>query len=174
MRTFSKRKQSNHQGKPMLPSVGHAEFRATWRTNWLSSIQELADLDMQRATWLNPHGKNPHFSFVEYVTCYFDDLRFGEEEGGYAARIADNLLSQEEAAAVSEFHTLFNNYKSPTHDYDHCAILQDPEWLRVVAAARAAQALLAIMIDRLEERESLLEASVHALATAARYTSDVR
>lgn len=58
----------------MTPPTATAEQRANWRSNWLSSIQELADLEMQRATWLNPHNGNPHYSFVEYIEVYFDDL----------------------------------------------------------------------------------------------------
>lgn len=50
------------------------ELRRNWRTNWLSSIQEFADEDTQRRLWLDPTNGNPHYSFGEYVCCYFDDL----------------------------------------------------------------------------------------------------
>ena len=148
-------------------TAGHSEYRATWRGDWLSSIQELADLAMQRATWLNPQCENRHYSFVEYVECYFTDLLLREEEGGYPARLADNLLSPEEAAAASQLHIVFSNYRPPTDRFDHRAILEDPEWLCVVEAAQAAQALLATMIARPEERERLLKTSVHAFTGAA-------
>ena len=152
----------------MPPSSGDTEFRASWRASWLSSIQELADMGMQRSTWLNPQSGNRHYSFVEYVESYFSDLALSKDDGGYPRRIADNLLSQEEAAAVSHFHVLFDSYKPRTDRFDHQDILEDPNWHRVVEAAQAAQARLATMIDHPEERESLLLPSVHALAAAGR------
>jgi len=145
------------------------EYRATWRANWLRSIQELADLEMQRATWLNPHSGNVHYSFVEYVESYFSDLALAKDSGGYPARIAENLLSEEEAAAVCRFHVLFDSYKPPTDWYDHDAILEDPKWLDVVDAAQTAQARLATIINDLIEKQSLLQASVHAFAAAGRF-----
>ncbi|MBE0579128.1 hypothetical protein [Devosia sp.] len=152
----------------MPPPSGDTERRASWRLNWLSSIQELADVGMQRTTWLNAHSGNRHYSFVEYVESYFSDLALSKDDGGYPARIADNLLSQDEAAAVSHFHILFDNYEPRTDRFDHHDILADPNWHRVVEAAQAAQALLATMIDHPGERESLLRPSVHALAAAGR------
>lgn len=152
----------------MTTQTASAEVRANWRANWLSSIQELADLEMQRATWLNPHNDNPHYSFVEYVEVYFDDLLFGDASGGYAAAIAEGLLSEEEAAAASTLHALLDRYKAPTDDYDHRAILEDPAWHRVVGAARETQASLSTIIVQPEERASLLLPTVHAIAAAAR------
>lgn len=140
----------------MTPPTATAEQRANWRSNWLSSIQELADLEMQRATWLNPHNGNPHYSFVEYIEVYFDDLALGDVGGGYAARVAEGLLSDEEAAAASRLHALLDRYESPTDDYDHLAILEDPAWHHVVGAAREAQASLSTIIVQPEERASLL------------------
>lgn len=147
---------------------GDPDVRATWRANWLSSIQELADLGMQRATWLNPHSGNPHYSFVEYVESYFSDLALAKDWGGYAARIKEHLLSQDEAAAVSQLHAVFESYEPPADWFDHHSILEDPKWLRVVDAAQAAQARLATIIDDPLERESLLRPSVHGPTAAGR------
>lgn len=152
----------------MTPPTATAELRANWRHNWLSSIQELADLEMQRATWLNPHNGNPHYSFVEYIEVYFDDLLLGNVDGGYAARVEEGLLSDEEAAAAAGLHAILVRYESPTDDYDHSAILEDPAWHRVVGAAREAQTSLSTMIDQPEERASLQLPSEHAIAAAAK------
>lgn len=151
----------------MTPPTASAELRTNWRANWLTSIQELADLEMQRATWLSPHNGNPHYSFVEYIEVYFDDLLLGNVDGGYAARVAEGLLSDEEAAAAAKLHTILDRYESPTDDCDHSAILEDPAWHRVVGAAREAQASLSTMIVQPEERASLLLPSEHAIAAAA-------
>lgn len=148
-----------------------AEQRTNWRANWLASIQELTDLEMQRATWLNPDNGNPHYSFIEYITVYFDDLLLGETNGGYSARMAEGLLSEREADAASRLHLLLDDYKSPTDDYDHHAILADPAWHRVVATAQEAQAVLASLIAQPDEKIYLLQASEHAIAAAG---ADVR
>jgi hypothetical protein len=63
---------------------------------------------------------------------YFSDLALSEDEGGCPARIADNLLSEAEAAAVSHFQVLLDNYESRTDRFDHHDILADPYWHRVV------------------------------------------
>lgn len=122
---------------------------------------------MQRATWLNPHSGNPHYSFVEYVEVYFDDLALGAADGGYAARIAEKLLTDEEAATASRLHALLDHYEAPTNDGDHRAILGDPAWHRVVGAAQETQAMLATLIDQPGERANLLQPSEHAVAAAA-------
>jgi hypothetical protein len=140
----------------MVSHTPSGNLRGTWRAEWLRSIQELADLDMQRATWVNPANPNPHDSFVEYVECYFDDLGLTEQDGGYSARIAEGLLSPAEAAAVSEFHALFDHYEPPNGDSDAQAVLDDPAWQRVVDAAKDAQHRLTRIIDDPDERIYLL------------------
>ena len=79
------------------------KLRKAWRKNWLGSLEEVADVEMQRSTWLNPDNCNPHYSFVEYVECYFDGLVLNDSEGGYSAPIAEGLLTTEEARAVERF-----------------------------------------------------------------------
>ena len=132
------------------------EQRRNWRTNWLSSIKEFADDDTQRRLWLDTTNANPHFSFVEYLCCYFDDL--GLSEGGYDSAAKEYLLSAEEAAAIADFHRILNTYPRPTDVYDHKAILADPKWADVVASAKLAQAALLVLIDDPHERRLLIEA----------------
>lgn len=147
----------------MPPIAPNPERRARWRNDWLSSIEELANLDMQRATWLNLTNANPHYSYIEYLECYFTDLCLSD---GYAARVADGFLSSDEAAAASQLHSLLDRYKPPTDEFDRQAILQDPRWLQVVSAAKVAQAMLATMLNDPEERKSLLIPSEYAFAAA--------
>ncbi len=130
------------------------ELRKNWRTKWLSSIQQFSDEDTQRRLWLDPTNTNPHWSFVEYICCYFDDL--GLSDGGYDWAIDEKLLSQEEVAAVAHFHQVADNYKSPTNNYDHAAILADAKWTEVVEAAKRAQSDLLIHIDDPHERRLLI------------------
>ena len=131
------------------------ELRRNWRTNWLSSIQELADDETQRRLWLDSTNTNPHFSFVECFCSYFDDL--GLSDRGYKWAVMQGLLSEEEVAAVAGFHKIAHAYESPTDDYDHQAILADPKWADVVAAAKQAQAELLRLIDDPREHRLLME-----------------
>ena len=131
------------------------ELRRNWRTRWLSSIQEFADDETQKRLWLDRENTNPHFSFVEYICCYFDDL--GLSDGNYDWALNEGLLSADEVAAVAHFHRAADAYDSPTDDYDHEAILADPEWALVVAAAKRAEDPLAQLIDDSYERRVLLD-----------------
>lgn len=127
--------------------VADSHMRVGWRQNWLSSIQEFADEETQRRSWLNPRNGNPHFSFPELFNCYFDGLLLSD--GGYAWALKEGLVTAEEATAVEDFHQLAKTYDSPgDDDGDHQAILADPKWADVVNAAKAAQTnLLTLLSD---------------------------
>jgi hypothetical protein len=132
-----------------------SELRRNWRSRWLGSIQEFADDEVQQRTWLDTTNTNPHFSFVEYFCCYFDDL--GLSDGGYRWALNKGLVSENEAKAVSDFHRAADSYDRPTDDYDHKAILADPKWGEVVAGARHAQAALLPLLDDPQDRRFLVE-----------------
>lgn len=125
-------------------------LRRSWRLNWLSSIRELSALDWQRSRW--GKSSNPHHSFVEYITVYFDDVLLGED---YLERLTEGLISQREVAAVADFHAAIDRY--PVHlGIDHDAILRDPAWIETVAAAAGARTNLLAIIDEPDERRELL------------------
>jgi len=105
--------------------------------------------------WLDSKNTNPHFSFIEYFCCYFDDLNLSD--GGYDWALSEGMLSADEVTAVAEFHQTADAYDSPTDDYDQQAILADPKWTEVVAAAKRAQDALSQLIDDAHERRFLLE-----------------
>ncbi len=130
------------------------EQRESWRENWLGSIQEFADIEIQKRMWLDASNTNPHFSFVEYFCCYFDDLNLSSN--GYISALDSGLVNAKEVAAVADFHQIADTYKSPTDVYDHQTILSDPLWLEVVAAALRAQSLLVELIDDPQERSALM------------------
>lgn len=131
------------------------DLRQGWRISWLSSIQEFADDEAQRRLWLDRNNTNPHFSFVEYMCSYFDDLDLSD--GGYERALSEGLVSKEEAGAVSEFHRLAHVYDSPTDDYDHETILADEKWADLVEAAKRAKASLLCLIHDPQERQVLTE-----------------
>jgi hypothetical protein len=120
------------------------DLRRSWRLNWLGSIHEFADYAAQRRHWLDPNNRNPHFSFVEYMCCYFDDLDLSNS--GYEPIQNKGFLSASEVDAVRDFHAAANAYSSPTDDYDNQAILDDPNWQVVVRLAAIAKARLHILI----------------------------
>ncbi|MEO6799223.1 MAG: hypothetical protein ABI178_04745 [Rhodanobacter sp.] len=81
------------------------------RLNWLGSLQEFSDYSLQLHAWrggLEP--KNPHWSFREFMCSYFDDLSLSM---GYDWPLNDGFVSNEERAAVVEFHQAANKYKCP-------------------------------------------------------------
>ena len=131
-----------------------AEIRPTWRRNWLESITEFADYDLQRRSWFGgPDFNSPYWSFTEWMCRYFDDYALSF---GYAKFIGDGLVSQDEANAVREFHAAADAYKAPGgDDYNHSAILSDPAWLHVVSLADTARLRLLTIIKDPSERELL-------------------
>lgn len=132
------------------------EFRTNWRLNWLGSIQEFADIDEQRAKWLDYSNPSPHYCFIEYMCCYFDELGFTRHDNSYAWAIENNLVSEVEAAAVAEFHQLADVYECPSRDSTEPEILADPEWLKVVSAAQNARRQLLDLLNSPRERDILM------------------
>ena len=76
------------------------------------------------------------------MCCYFDDALLSDHDA-YERMIANRYVTQEEASAVADFHSLADQYHSPGRDdYDTPAILSDPAWHKVVEAAQLAQSSL--------------------------------
>ena len=142
---------------------GQTRQRTAWRLNWLRAISDAADVDMQRATWLNPENGNPHFSFTECVSCYFDDLRLGS---GYNAAVNGGLVTEQEAVLASNFHTAFNRYVEVNSDQSDESVLADPKWLVVVREAAMLKRKLLDYLLAGDERTVLSERSIYALQAA--------
>lgn len=71
-------------------------------------------------------------------------------------RIEKGDINPDEGAAVSQFHTLADAYKSPNgDDWDSAAILADPAWRAVSEAAQATQKALLEGLTDLDERQLL-------------------
>jgi len=135
--------------------VKNKKHMAEWRKNWLTSIAELSDIDKQRRVWLDTQQANPHSSFVEYMSSYLDDLFIVDDFQDFVDK---GLISQKEAECVREFHLLARSYTPPQNDdYDHPAILNDPNWVNVVNAAAEAKRRL---LGGLDENETKFLTSV--------------
>jgi hypothetical protein len=129
--------------------------RSKWRFNWLSCIAQLTSIDLQRTSWLDARNQNPHWSFVEFNCCYFDDCRLSE---GYSKLINDSFVTQEEYLVLHDWHRDLDKYNAPTNDQrDHEKILSDSRWLRVVEIGNAARQQLESILTN-DEKSILLNA----------------
>ena len=110
---------------------------------WFCRVHELADIELQRRTWLDPANLNPHWSYIEFVESYpaSDQLQEALNRG---------WLTREEFDLLDELGALVFSHQAPGgDDYDNAAVLADPAWQAVVnAAAKAQQRLLSMTEDR--------------------------
>ena len=120
------------------------------RTGWFGSVSEIADIELQRRTWLDPANQNPHWSYIEFVCSYpdYDQLYQAHREG---------WLSAQELKILEDLHRKLDAHSAPGgNEYDNAAVLADPEWHVVVAAAERAKQQLLSIVHKQCERETLL------------------
>lgn len=131
-----------------------AEIRRILRLRWLSCLNEFADVELQRRMWLDPANTNPHWSYVEIMCSYFDDMLMGRS---YDALVAQGLVGTEEAAIVRPLHDLLDLHDAPGgDDWDAKRILADPAWLAICNLAKVTNLRLAGLLTEPAEREALL------------------
>lgn len=119
-----------------------------WRKRWLSCINKLTSLDLQRKSWLDKTNTNPHWTFVEFMCTYFDDLAI---DNSYKYQLEKEWVLKQEFEIIKEWHEELDKFHSPQNDdYDHEAILNDPKWLEIVQMGVNARNKLA---KTLSERE---------------------
>lgn len=130
------------------------EEKNNWRERWLNSICELTSIELQINTWLDQTNTNPHWSFVEFIECYFDDLSLNDY---YATALSMKLVTNQEYELIREWHEMLYNYKSPgDDDYNHKAILEDSNWIGIVEIGEKSKNQLAQIIDS-EEKKLLMQ-----------------
>ena len=124
-------------------SVSDEELLMLRRVRWKSSIEELTSLEHQLKTWLDAEKPSVHYTYVEFMCCYFDDLLCGMS---YSQLVENGYVNEQEKTAVIEWHTALDDYNSPRNDdYDDVAILNDPEWIRIAASGAVAWKQLKIL-----------------------------
>ncbi len=129
------------------------ELIKTWRKNWLLSILYVASIKDQSQHWINPEQNNPYWSFVELMCTYFDDLSLND---GYESFVNQGFVTPEEVALVSDWHGKLDGYDPPNNDeYNHFAILNDPEWISICREARHVCKKLLSVLSNPDERELL-------------------
>jgi hypothetical protein len=144
-----------------MGALENHEFRKIWRLNWLGSLADLANIELQQR-WLNQMITNPGWTYVEFVCKYFDDL--GWSDGDYEEKFQSGFVTRDEHQCVKDFHLALDQYVAPNGDYDHLAILGDPAWQKIVALGHQSMVALEKLITDPAEKISLLE--VTALRTA--------
>ena len=128
------------------------DSKKMWRQRWLDSISELTSLELQQNSWLDPQNRSPHWSFVEFMCCYFDDL-LGDHD--YQHYIDKEWVMKDEYAAIKEWHTWLKGYEPPKGDpYDHKVILDDKKWQEITAYGEQAKKKLTWLLPT-EEKEIL-------------------
>ena len=122
---------------------------ANLRRQWFGSVHEIADIELQRNTWLAPPTPSPHWSYVEFCCCFPNDdqLKSALDRGHLSEAEFDLLASL--GKAIGEHQPPQGNH------YDHPAILADPAWQAVVANAEKARQKLLLIARDPEERSFL-------------------
>lgn len=127
-----------------------SDDKKTWRERWLICINELTSLDLQKKSWLDKSNTNPHWSFVEFMCSYFDDLGI---DNNYKYPIDSGWLTEHEFEIIKDWHVELNKYNSPQNDdYDHVAILTDPKWLTILQSGMTMKSNLASTLNEIEKK----------------------
>jgi hypothetical protein len=133
--------------------------REIWRQWWLSSINELTSLELQKRSWLDRHQTNPHWSFVEFMCCYFNDLLC---DLSYSHYIENGWVSIQEYETLRGWHEALKQYQPPRDDYyDTDAILADGKWLEIVKAGEVSKLELAGILN--DEESKILTENINYL-----------
>lgn len=130
--------------------------REIWRERWLDCINELTSIELQKSSWLDRHQRNPHWSFIEFMCTYFDDLLC---DFPYSHYIEIKWVSAQEYEILKSWHTALDIYKSPDNDdHDREGILNDAKWITIVKMGTEAKNKLAELLP-INEKE-ILEAYI--------------
>jgi hypothetical protein len=120
-----------------------------WRENWLISINELTDYNLQQKSWLNKKTKNPHWSFIEFMCSYFDDLFL---QDGYEQYLKINWVTDLEYSVIKDWHNKLDKYKSPSeNDWADDLILNDTNWIGIVKLGEITKQNLLHILSRNEK-----------------------
>jgi hypothetical protein len=124
--------------------------KGLWRNRWLSCVNELTSFELQQKSWIDKSNTNPHWSFVEFMCSYFDDLGIDNQ---YDYQLKENWITKNEFEIIQKWHKLLDNYESPTNDdYDVVEILKDRKWQMIVEEGRNAKTELSKTLNNAEKQ----------------------
>lgn len=119
-----------------------------WRNRWLSCINELTSFELQKESCLDETNSNPHWSFVEFMCSYFDDLGI---DNNYEYQFKKEWISKKEFETIRKWHELLDKYNSPKNDdYNHKSIIDDKEWQLII---QEGQKTVSVLLKDLSENE---------------------
>jgi len=130
------------------------EEKNKWRELWLDSINELTTFELQRKTWLGELkiSESPHWSFTEFISCYFDDLLYED----YPFFIDKNWITKYEYNILKEWHIELEQYQTPKkYTGKDKVVLNDKNWLRIIESGLKAKQQLAEIIPKHEKKHLL-------------------
>ena len=131
--------------------------RDRFRRELFDSIYELSDFELQKLTWLRSQPlpkdiESPHWSFVEFIECYWDVVR---KDDALKEAVNNEFLSTPEADEILPFQRLLDAYRTPNGAYDHPAILEDPQWQTITSSADTTRKALLKSVSDPAELECL-------------------
>ena len=126
------------------------KHKEQWRSRWLSCLNELTSIELQKKSWVDKSNTNPHWSFVEFMCSYFDDLAIDNQ---YEYPLTENWITKNEFEIIKKWHGLLDKYDSPSNDgYDVVNILEDRNWQLIVEEGQKAKIELSKIISNSEKQ----------------------
>ena len=120
-----------------------------WREKWLDSINELTSLSLQKKSWLDRTHTNPHWTFIEFMCSYFDDLAIDDN---YLNLLKNRWITKIEFEIIKEWHEALSQYRSPKDDdYDNDAVINDLKWLEILQKGMQAKVKLSEILSDSEK-----------------------
>jgi hypothetical protein len=119
-----------------------------WRKNWLNSIYEITSLELQEKTWLDNENTNPHWSFIEFMCFYFDDLSLSKN---YEEELKSGWVKEDEYLILKDWHDKLNNYNSPKNLDINDQVLSDINWLEIISIGTKAKSELYKIVSQEEK-----------------------
>ncbi len=123
-----------------------------WRKDWLDALNQLTDIELQKTSWLDMVQTNQHWSFIEFMCTYFDDLYLRDN---YLYQLHNGTVTLQEYTILFDWHMALSQYKEPKDVYDPYAILNDPLWIEIVKMGVAAKEELLSILD--DEEKAILK-----------------
>jgi hypothetical protein len=121
-----------------------------WRERWLSCINELTSFELQKKSWLDKTQTNPHWSFVEFMCSYFDDLGIDDN---YKYSLEKGWLTDHEFEIIKDWHEALDKYDAPKNDdHDLVEILNDPQWIDILQSGLTMKSKLASTLNETEKK----------------------
>ncbi|WP_044205612.1 hypothetical protein [Flammeovirga sp. OC4] len=125
-----------------------------WRERWLACINELTSFELQQRSWLDKTNTNPHWSFVEFMCSYFDDLAI---DNRYEHQLQHKWITKTEFSIIEKWHDQLDKYDTPNNDdYNAAEILKDTKWQSIVEKGYHMKIELSKIIST-SEKQILME-----------------